>query len=917
MGSRNAYADVSERMFLRGEETGVDAARLLRVQQVLSENVTGFDPPAEMFPRALEALCSGLGFAAGAFWEPEAEGAVVRCTSAWTVEGDAAVAVFGATVREQIFGRGKRLPGLAWSSGEPVWIEDTRSDERMPPSRRAADAGLLSSVAFPLRLGDDVVGVIELFCTAPRERDEELIDFLRVAGGQFAQYLDRRSTHERLLRQERALNATVNGVVISDATKPGFPIVYVNPGFEALTGYTSDEVLGASCRILQGPESDPEAVEELRTALEEQRETRTTILNYRRDGSTFWNEIYLSPVHEDGRLTQYVGVQNDVSDAREAEDRVAYLAYHDALTGLANRSLLGRHVERALERARQHEFQAALLFLDLDDFKQVNDKLGHAAGDELLRQVAARLEGVTRASDLLARQGGDEFLVLMADITGDGREIAERVAAEIQGALRAPLTVEGRELEMRCSIGISLFPSDAIDGETLLRHADSAMYRAKRSGGRATRVYSAGAGVLGPAPKEAPLPDGAENVLDRILANDEVRAVYQPIVELDGGAVIGWESLARGPEGSPLERPDLLFGAAAATERTAELDWACRAAAARGALDAGLDRSRTLFVNVEPQTLGVAVPEHLADLWQRADELDVVVEITERSLTARPAELLAAVEQIRGRGWRVALDDVGADTRSLALMPLLRPDVIKLDLRLVQDQPSTEIAAIVNAVNAESERTGALVLAEGIETERQLEVARAMGARLGQGWLFGRPGALDTGAPAGTTALPRGGNEQPLGTTPYEVVSAVCDTRRADKRLLLAISHHLENQALTLGAGAVVLSAFQEAERFTKATHRRYTRLAADAAFVAALGGNMSAEPAPGVRGASLEGNDGLLGEWSIAVLGPHFAGALVAMDLGDQGPDMERRFDFCLTYDRELVTEAAAALMRRVTPLG
>ena len=406
--------------------------------------------------------------------------------------------------------------------------------------------------------------------------------------------------------------------------------------------------------------------------------------------------------------------------------------------------------------------------------------------------------------------------------------------------------------------------------------------------------------------------------LDEILHSREVRAVYQPIVELEGGAVVGWESLARGPEGSPLERPDLLFAAAAASGRTAELDWECRAAAARGAIAAGLDRSRTLFVNVEPRTLGVPPPAHVEHLWRRAaEDLDVVVEITERSLTARPAELLAAVELIRARGWRVALDDVGADTRSLALMPLLRPDVIKLDLRLVQDQATTEIAAIVNAVNAESERTGAVLLAEGIETERQLEVARAMGARLGQGWLFGRPGALDTSAPPGTTELPRGGNAQSGGTTPYEVVKAHREVRRADKRLLLAISHHLENQALTLGAGAIVLSAFQEAERFTPATHRRYTRLAADAAFVAALGGNMTAEPAPGVRGASLEGNDGLLGEWSIAVLGPHFAGALVAMDLGDQGPDMERRFDFCLTYDRDLVTDAASALMRRVTPLG
>jgi EAL domain-containing protein (putative c-di-GMP-specific phosphodiesterase class I) len=409
-------------------------------------------------------------------------------------------------------------------------------------------------------------------------------------------------------------------------------------------------------------------------------------------------------------------------------------------------------------------------------------------------------------------------------------------------------------------------------------------------------------------------------VLEQILAARSIRAVYQPIVELDTGRTIGWEALARGPQGSVLERPDLLFDAAAHAGRTTALDWECRAAAVQGALDAGLDRGRALFVNVEPQALGAPVPHHLEDLWERAgQELDIVVEITERALTSRPAELLGTIAAVRERGWRVAIDDVGADSRSLALMPLLRPDVIKLDLRLVQDHPTTEIAAIVNAVNAESERTGAVVLAEGIETDEHVAIALAMGARVGQGWLFARPGDLDPSRPAGTIDLPRArkGTVPFVATTPYEVVAAQRSVRRADKRLLLAISRHLENQALPLGEGAVVLSAFQDVERFTRDTHRRYAELAERAAFVAALGGNMPTEPAPGVRGASLEGNDGLLGEWSIAVLGPHFAGALVAVDLGDDGPDMDRRFDFCLTYDRDLVTDAAAALMRRVTALS
>jgi hypothetical protein len=195
----------------------------------------------------------------------------------------------------------------------------------------------------------------------------------------------------------------------------------------------------------------------------------------------------------------------------------------------------------------------------------------------------------------------------------------------------------------------------------------------------------------------------------------------------------------------------------------------------------------------------------------------------------------------------VALDDVGADSRSLALMPLLRPDVIKLDLRLVQEQPGHEVAEIVNAVNAEAERTGATILAEGIENEAHLAVARAMGARLAQGWHFGRPAPLPAAAlPAPSAPVPLAPPAPPaIGVTPYGIVEAVRATRPADKRLLLAMSRHLEQQARQLGPGAVVMSAFQDASRFTRETRRLYTGLAADSSFVAALGVGMDAEPAP------------------------------------------------------------------------
>jgi len=223
-----------------------------------------------------------------------------------------------------------------------------------------------------------------------------------------------------------------------------------------------------------------------------------------------------------------------------------------------------------------------------------------------------------------------------------------------------------------------------------------------------------------------------------VLRAGSVRSVFQPIVDLTG-AVTAYEALARGPRG-PLEGPMQLFGAAREEGLLAELDEACRMAAFRGARQLGLTAPLTLFVNVEPEVLDAAPLEGLLRIADVAPgELRVVLEITERALAARPAELLRTVERVRALGWGVALDDVGAESASLTFMALLRPDVVKLDLSLIQGRPSPAVAEIMNAVNAYAERSGALLLAEGIETEAHLWAARALGATLGQGWLSGRP----------------------------------------------------------------------------------------------------------------------------------------------------------------------------------
>ncbi len=405
--------------------------------------------------------------------------------------------------------------------------------------------------------------------------------------------------------------------------------------------------------------------------------------------------------------------------------------------------------------------------------------------------------------------------------------------------------------------------------------------------------------------------------ITEVLGAGAVTSVFQPIIDLDSGHVVAYEGLARGPAG-PLAAPDALFAAARRAGVLAELDALCRTAAFRGAVEHGLLAPLTVFVNVEPEVLDSAPLADLLAIAQGAPaELRIVVEITERALATRPAELLQTVQRIREIGWGLALDDVGADSMSLAFMPLLQPDVVKLDLRLVQERPGPEVAEIMNAVNAYAERTGALVLAEGIETAEHLVMARALGATLGQGWLFGRPQTGPSAQfPVAELVLPPVAAGPPgVDVSPFACLPAGTPLRRSPKLLLIEVSKQLERQAMRLGETCVIASTFQDARHFTPSTVERYRELAARTGFVCALGEDLPAEPLPGVRGASLARTDQVRGEWDVAVLSPHFSAALLARDLGDTGPEMERMFEYALTYDRATVARAAHALVSRVAP--
>lgn len=417
--------------------------------------------------------------------------------------------------------------------------------------------------------------------------------------------------------------------------------------------------------------------------------------------------------------------------------------------------------------------------------------------------------------------------------------------------------------------------------------------------------------------------DTVRALLDTLLRERAVDPIYQPIVDLDSGEVVGLEALARGPAGGPLERPDALFAAAREAGRLGELDSLCRGRAVQDAYVAGLTGPLALFVNVEPLTVATRLVPYAASGDLAARGVHVVAEFTERDLTAHPARLFAFADQVRARGFHVALDDVGAHPASLALMPFLRPEVVKLDLRLVQARPGPDVAEIMSAVAAYAEQSGALVLAEGVENADHLATARSLGATLGQGWWFGAGARAAEILPglASPRRVPGWRRPDPPvpRVSPFASVARARAPRRATAPLLLSMSRFLERQAAEMGELAVVVAAFERAPHFTRATRRRYRDLARRAAFVGVLAEGMAVAPEPGVRGADLAPDDPVRREWIVAVVGPHFAAALVSRDLDPSTPSaasgVDRSFDYVLTHDRSLVLEVARSLLARTVP--
>ena len=406
---------------------------------------------------------------------------------------------------------------------------------------------------------------------------------------------------------------------------------------------------------------------------------------------------------------------------------------------------------------------------------------------------------------------------------------------------------------------------------------------------------------------------------DDAVTGRGLHIAFQNIVSLPGGSPIGVEALARWGSGL---RPEAVFARASASGHLWMLDRLCIKAAIRSALAGGLSDGSALFVNCEASTPYVGLADD--DLvGQAMDRFRLIFELTERSLAAHPAALLRKVAALRSDGFGIALDDVGAQPDSLALLDVVAPDVIKLDLALVQSQPRYHQARTWASVLAHHEHAGATVCAEGIETGEHLHRAMALGATLGQGFLFDRPGPLNAGVMESShSAVPLTRRERRIGqASPFDMVARSVPTRVERKDTVLALARYLESQAAAATDPPIVLAAIQRAEFFEGETRDRYHRLASSSPLVVVYGSDVEGDLGHGVRGARFSSTDALIDQWIVLTLGANTAAALIAREVGDAvasgSRDGDRRFEVALTNDRALITSVAHSLLTRVTPGG
>ena len=552
----------------------------------------------------------------------------------------------------------------------------------------------------------------------------------------FTDITERKAAESEMVKLTRALEQTADSIFITNTKGV---IEYVNPAFEITTGYAKEEAIGSTPSLVRSGRHDKEFYRDMWAALSNGDVFHDVMINRKKSGELYYEEKTITPLKNDiGEITQYVSSGKDITERVEAEERLYYMAHHDVLTHLPNRTLFLDRLNHALKRIKRHDRIVAILFLDIDRFKVINDTLGHDAGDMLLKEFASRLTACVRDGDTVARLGGDEFTILLEDLA-NVNDIPE-IIIKIFQALAKPITIENRELFVTTSIGISVAPRDGIGSNDLLKNADTAMYRSKEEGHNSYTFYS----------KEM---EGAhydrldlETQLRYALERDQYVLHYQPQVNIDSGKVVGVEALVRWshPEKgmvSPAEFIPLL-------EETGLIvdvgKWILVTACTQARLwqEAGTTPVR-MSVNISARQFYdpsfIPMLDDVLEVTGIPPEF-LELEITESVIMHRGESVIESLNAIIDRGVHLAIDDFGTGYSSLSYLKRFPIDTIKIDRSFVRDiTTDTDDAEIVVAILAMARSLKLNVVAEGVETEEQLSFLKLKRCDVMQGFLFSKP----------------------------------------------------------------------------------------------------------------------------------------------------------------------------------
>ncbi len=647
-----------------------------------------------------------------------------------------------------LFDSSKMWSGLHHKDGPIIEAVDKYSvvrvtdDSKLIPEwqQRLKNDEIKDSLFVPFYIGGDTKAVIGLHTHEADIFDDD-IQQVMVNFAAALRLICQMAEDQKLMHLHRAaVENTANSIMITDAQ--GY-IEWVNNAFIKITKYQSEDVLGKTPRVLKSNENKPSYAKDIWDTIQSGEVWVGEIINKCKNGDLVTVYQTVTPIIDYlGEITNYVAVSEDVTERKADQERIAFMATHDELTKLPNRNLLHDRLEQAIEHAKRNRSKMAVLFIDIDHFKFINDSLGHQIGDELLKVLAKRLSSVLRKEDTVARFGGDEFVVILPETStlADIKNVANNLLYQIKETYH----IQEHELVVTGSIGISIYPSDATDADDLIQHADSAMYLAKEQGRNNSQFYTPE--INDKLMRRMTM----EKALRKAIEHEELILHYQPKVDLSTQKIVGMEALVRWqhPElglVSPIEFIPL-------AEETGLIlplgEWVMSTACKQmKAWELHYPDLQNMSINVSARQFWqkdfVETAKYIIE-QSRVSIEKVEFELTESVVMDDIESAISTMEELKAFGIALSIDDFGTGYSSLSYLQRFPVDVLKIDQSFIADlKPEQSSSAIVRSILALAENFSLRVVAEGIENDYQRQILRSLGCHYGQGYYFSRPESVD------------------------------------------------------------------------------------------------------------------------------------------------------------------------------